>query len=70
MSALIEELSGLQTVSRKSAQHFFISVLGISISTGATQKVIDRVSDAIESACERIGQVAHGDSDGYIDEIS
>ena len=70
MSALIAELSGMQAVSRKSVQQFLSSVLGISISTGAIQKVIDRVSDAIEPAYERIGQVAHGDSVGYIDETS
>lgn len=62
MSALIAELSGIQAVSRKSVQQFLSSVLGISISTGAIQKMIDRVSDAIEPAYERIGQVAHGDS--------
>ena len=33
--------------------------VGIFISTGAIQKVIDRVSDAIELAYKRIGQVAH-----------
>ena len=70
MSALIAELSGMQAVSRKSVQQFLSSVLGISISTGAIQKVIDRVSGAIEPAYERIGQVAHGDSVGYIDETS
>ena len=70
MSALIAELSGMQAVSRRSFQQFLSSVLGISISTGALQKVIDRVSEAIEPAYERIGQVAHGDSVGYIDETS
>jgi transposase len=70
MSALIAELSGMQAVSRKSVQQFLSSVLGISISTGALQKVIDRVSEAIEPAYERIGQVAHEDSVGYIDETS
>jgi transposase len=70
MSALIAELSGMQAVSRKSVQQFLSSVLGISISTGALQKVIDRVSEAIEPAYERIGQVARTDSVGYIDETS
>jgi transposase len=70
MSALIAELSGMQAVSRKSVQQFLSSVLGISISTGAIQKVIDRVSGAIEPAYERIGQVARADSVGYVDETS
>jgi transposase len=70
MSALIAELSGMQAVSRKSVQEFLSSVLGLSISTGAIQKVIDRVSSAIEPAYEQIGQVARADSVGYIDETS
>lgn len=70
MSALIAELSGMQGVSRQAVQQFLSSVVGVSISTGALQKVIDRVSNAIEPAYERIGQVARSDSVGYIDETS
>lgn len=70
MSALIAELSGMQGVSRLAVQQFLSSVLGVSISTGALQKVIDRVSCAIEPAYERIGHVARSDSVGYIDETS
>ena len=70
MSALIAELSGMQAVSRKSVQEFIGSVFGMAISTGAIQKVIDRVSSAIEPAYERIGQEACTDSFGYIAETS
>jgi transposase len=70
ISALIAELSGMQGVSRCGVQQFLGSVLGVSISTGAIQKVIDRVSCAIEPAYERIGQVARSESVGYIDETS
>jgi transposase len=70
MSALIAELSGMQGVSRKAVQQFLNSVLEVSISTGALQKVIDRVSNALAPAYERIGQVARSDSVGYIDETS
>jgi transposase len=70
MSALIAELSGMQGVSRLAVQQFLSSVLGVSISTGAIQKVIDRVSNAIESAYDRIGQVARSEAVGYIDETS
>ena len=70
MSALIAELSGMQGVSRLAVQQFLSSVLGLSISTGALQKVIDRVSNAMEPAYERIGQVARSESVGYIDETS
>jgi transposase len=70
MSTLIAELSGMQGVSRMAVQQFLSSVLGVSISTGALQKVIDRVSCALEPAYERIGQVARSQSVGYIDETS
>lgn len=70
MSALIAELSGMQGVSRLAVQQFLSSVLGVSISTGTIQKVIDRVSNAIEPAYDRIGQVARSESVGYIDETS
>ena len=70
MSALIAELSGMQGVSRLAVQQFLSSVLGVAISTGALQKVIDRVSNALEPAYERIGQVARSESVGYIDETS
>ena len=70
MSALIAELSGMQGVSRLAVQQFLSSVLGVSISTGALQKVIDRVSNSIEPAYDRIGQVARSESVGYIDETS
>jgi transposase len=68
MSALIAELSGMQAVSRQAVQQFLSSVLGLSISTGAIQKIIDRVSGAIEPAYEQIGQVARTETVGYIDE--
>jgi len=70
MSALIAELSGMQGVSRKAVQQFLSSVLEVSISTGAIQKVIDRISNAVEPAYERIGQLARSEPVGYIDETS
>jgi transposase len=70
MSALVAELSGMQAVSRQAVQQFLSSVLGLPISTGAIQKIIDRVSRAAEPAYEQIGQVARQESVGYIDETS
>jgi transposase len=70
MSALVAELSGMQAVSRQAVQQFLSSVLGLPISTGAIQKIIDRVSRATEPAYEQIGQVARQESVGYIDETS
>ncbi|MFZ1983418.1 MAG: transposase [Desulfatitalea sp.] len=70
MSALIAELSGMQGTSRQGVQRFLDSVLGVPISTGAIQKVIDRVSEAALPAYEKIGQRAHGQEVGYVDETS
>jgi transposase len=45
-------------------------VLGVPISTGAVQKVIDRVSNATRPAYEKIAQVARNESVGFVDETS
>jgi transposase len=70
MSALIAELSGMQGTSRKAVTQFLRSVFGLAISTGAVQKVIDRVSQAIAPAYEKIGETARSDKVGYVDETS
>jgi transposase len=46
-TALIGELSGSQRASRSAVQEFCTSVLGVPISRGAMQRVVDRVSEAI-----------------------
>jgi transposase len=70
MSALIAELSGMQGTSRYGVQQFLNSVLGVPISTGAVQKVIDRVSEAVLPAYEKIGETARSQEVGFIDETS
>ena len=50
LSAFIGELSGLNGMSRNDVKQLCGSVLGLPISTGAIQKIIDRVSTAIEPA--------------------
>lgn len=70
MSALIAELSGMQGSSRQGVRQFLNSVLGVSISTGAIQKVIDRVSEAMLPVYEKIGQTARSQQVGYVDETS
>ena len=70
MSALIAELSGMQGTSRQGVRQFLNSVLGFPISTGAIQKVIDRVSEAILPAYGKIGQTARSQKVGYVDETS
>jgi len=69
-SALIAEMSGIQGSSRKTVQDFCKSVLNFSISTGAIQKVVDRASDALAPAYEKIGEVARKSDINHIDETS
>ncbi len=70
MSALIAELSGIHGASRQSVQQFLSSVVGVPISTGGIQKVIDRVSNAVAPAYKKIAQVARSEPVGFIDETS
>ena len=70
LSALIAEMSGIQGASRQTVQGFCQSVLGISISTGAIQKVIDRASQAMEPIYDQIGNLAREARVNYIDETS
>ena len=70
MTALIAELSGIQGASRKSVQQFLNSVLGVPISTGGIQKVIDRVSEAAKPVYDKIAETARIQKVGYIDETS
>ena len=70
MTALIAELSGIQGASRKSVQQFLNSVLGVPISTGGIQNVIDRASEATKPAYNKIAETARCEKVGYIDETS
>lgn len=70
LSALIAELSGGHGASRQTVQSFCSSVLGIAISTGAIQKVIDRASAAVEPIYERIGARARSQPVNGVDETS
>lgn len=68
LSALIGEIAGNQGNSRGTVQEFCSSLLGIDISRGAIQKVIDRVSEALKPYYEAIGQVARSAQINHIDE--
>ncbi len=70
MCALIAELSGIKAMSRCDVKQFCESVLNIPISTGTVQKIIDRVSDAVLPAYDKIGEVARNSYCNYIDETS
>ena len=70
LSAFLAEMSGIKAMSRNDVKNLCQSVLGLPISTGAIQKVIDRSSTAIEPVYQRIGQAARSAECNYIDETS
>jgi transposase len=69
-TALIGELSGSQRGSRSAVQEFCTSVLGVPISRGAIQRVVDRVSEAIKPHYEAIAGKARSTKVNYIDETA
>jgi transposase len=68
LSALIGEMAGIQGTSRSLIQTFCASVLGFPIGLGAIQKVIDRVTRAIQPHYEAIARIARQAPVSYIDE--
>ena len=70
MSALIAELSGMQGASRRAVVQFLNSVFGAPISTGAVQKVIDRVTNAMAPAYKKIGKTVRSQKVVNLDETS
>ncbi|MEW6352577.1 MAG: IS66 family transposase [Thermodesulfobacteriota bacterium] len=70
LTAMIGEMAGNQGESRTLIQGFCSSVLGFSISLGAIQKLIDRVTKAIEPHYERIAQQARKADVNHVDETS
>lgn len=70
LSALIAELSGIQGASREMVQNFCNSVLGIPISIGGIQRILDRTSEAILPHYDKIGQTARSQHVNHVDETS
>lgn len=70
LSALIAEMSGIQGNSRETVRTFCKSVFNFSISTGAIQRVVDRVSAALEPIYDRIGELARKSDINHVDETS
>lgn len=70
LSAVIAVMAGTQADSRRTVQDFFFSVLGLSISQGAIQKVIDRISAAIVPHYEAIAEVSRNAPVNNVDETS
>jgi transposase len=70
LTALIAEMAGTQADSRSIIQTFCDSVLGFSISLGAIQKVLDRVSQAIEPSYKMIATQVRQAAVNHVDETS
>ncbi|MEW6233684.1 MAG: IS66 family transposase [Chloroflexota bacterium] len=70
LSALIAELCGAHGDSRRAVQDFLLSVLGLPISQGGVQKVLDRVSAAIAPHYAAIEDVARAAPVNHVDETS
>jgi transposase len=58
LSALISEMAVVQGTSRSLIQTFCTSVLGVPIGLGAIQKVIDRVTVALQPFYEALARIA------------
>jgi transposase len=69
-SAMVAELSGSHGASRQTVQDFCQSVLGIPISVGGIQRIIDRSSEALKPVYDEIGKQARQTNVNYIDETS
>ncbi len=70
LSAVISELSGSHGASRETVQDFCQSVLGLPISTGGIQRVIDRASAAIKPIYNTIADCARKQNVNGVDETS
>ncbi|MFP4475778.1 MAG: IS66 family transposase [Desulfatibacillaceae bacterium] len=70
LSALVAQLSGVYGESRETVQDLIQSVLGLHISTGGIQRIIDRASAAIEPVYEAIADEARNAPVNHVDETS
>jgi transposase len=69
-TALVGEISGIDGNSRETVQTFCSSVLGVPVSLGAIQKIIDRASAAVKPHYETIRDVARSQDVNYLDETT
>jgi transposase len=70
LSAMVVELAGCHGDSRRAVQDFLFSVLGISISQGAIQKIVTRGAEALHPWYEEITERAQSGAVNHIDETS
>jgi len=70
LSALVAEIGGIDGNSRETIQSFCCSVLGVKISLGTVQKIIDRASAAIKPHYESIKDKARSVKVNHLDETT
>ncbi len=70
LSATVAELSGSHGASRQTAQDFCQSILGIPISVGGIQCILDRTSEALKPLYDEIGRQARQAEVNHVDETS
>lgn len=70
LSAMVAEMAGMHKDSRRLTQDFCASVLGVSISLGAIQKIIDRANLAISPHYDAIAHAARAQAIAHVDETS
>ena len=70
LCAMIIELVGVHGDSRRGVQDFLESVLGLGVSLGAIQKIVNRATEAITPHYEAIGEAARQAPVNHIDETS
>jgi transposase len=69
-TALVGEISGIDGNSRETVKTFCSSVLGVPVSLGAIQKIIDRASAAVKPHYETIRDIARSQNVNYLDETT
>ena len=69
-SALVAEIGGVDGGSRETVRKFIRSVLGVHISAGGVQKIIERASAAVEPHYEAIRDATGSGNIGHVDETT
>jgi transposase len=68
--AIVAELAAIHGNSRRAVQDFLFSVIGIPVSQGAIQNILDRISLAIAPHYETIGETVRAAPVNHVDETT
>ena len=70
LSAMVAELAAVHGNSRRAVHDFLLSVIGVHVSQGAMQNILDRVSLAIVPLYEAIGEAVRAAPVNHVDETT